>query len=137
MRKLSLIIGITLLEVAAALEFYDFFVTNEGIRYFASQPQRLLYVAAIAIAGGLLAVGINRIPPGRRRTLTLVALGGFASSLSCMAGMFALRLLSFSSIITESGMWGGVATALGAMSVMPVLLWLEFYIVWKRRETGT
>ena len=49
MRKIPLILGLTLLAVLTVWETYDFFVTNDGIGYFTSQPQRLLYIVGIGV----------------------------------------------------------------------------------------
>ena len=135
MRKISLILGLALLAVLTVWEAYDFLVTNDGVGYFTSNPRRLLYVVAIGVGGGLLALAFSRVSPVTRRALRLAALGGFAACVTAFLAVFATRLASFAPMVTESGMWGWVVAALASLSVVAVLVWLEFYLVWRRHET--
>jgi hypothetical protein len=61
MRRLPLILGLALIVALTIWEIYDFFVTNEGVRYFSSEPGRLVYVVLLALAGGLVAFAISRL----------------------------------------------------------------------------
>jgi len=115
-------------------EAYAFFVTNDGIRYFASQPSRLLMVAAISIIGGSLALAISRLTPFARRGLTLLTLGIVAALASCVLGLLAVSLLSFSSMITDAGTWPLVLVAFLSVSGGVFLLWFEFFRVLRRDE---
>ena len=134
MRKLPLMLGLMLLAVLTVWEAYDFLVTNDGVGYFTLHPRRLLYVVAIGVGGGLLAFGFSRLAPLPRRALKLAALGGFAACVTVFLIILAMRLASFAPMITESGMWGWVVTALASLTVVAVLVWLEFYSVWRQHE---
>ena len=134
MRKLSLILGLMLLVVLIAWEAYDFLTTNDGVGYFTSHPLRLLYVVGIGVVGGILALAFSRLSPVARRTLRLTALGGFGACVTAFLAIFTARLASFAAMVTESGAWGWVVAALVSLSVITVLVWLEFYLVWRRHE---
>jgi hypothetical protein len=134
MRKIPLILGLMLVVALTVHDLYQFFVTDDGVGYFTAQPRRLLFVAGIALVGGLLAFAFSRFSPTARRTLRLTALGGFAACITLFLAVFATRLTSFASMVTESGMWGWVIAALVSLSVVAVLVWLEFYLVWRRHE---
>ena len=134
MRKLPFIFGIALLAVLIVWDTYDFFVTDDGVRYFTSQPRHLLSVAVLGVVGGVLALAFSRLSPVARRTLRLLALGGFATCVTGFLAIFGVRLASFASTVTESGMWVWVIAALASLSVIAVLIWLEFYLVWRRHE---
>ena len=133
MRILPLILGLALVAVLTGLEVYDFFVTNDGIGYFASHPRRLLYVAVIGIAGGLLALAFSRVSSVSRRVLRLVVLGGIGACVTAYLAVFSARLASLPPMETEFAIWGGVAATLGSLSIVAALVWLEFYLVWSRR----
>ena len=132
MRKIPLIIGLTLLAALTASETYEFFITNDGIGYFTSQPHRLLYIVGIGVVGGALALAFSRLSPVTRRTLRLAVLGGFGVCVTVFLATFAARLTSFTSMVTGAGAWAWVITALISLSVIAVLIWLEFYFVWRR-----
>lgn len=134
MRKIPLILGLMLVAALTVHDAYQFFVTDDGVGYFTSQPRRLLYVVGIAVVGGLLALAFSRFSPMTRRALRLTALGGFAACITAFLAIFATRLASFASMVTDSGMWGWVIAALISLSVVAVLVWLEFYLVWRRHE---
>ena len=136
MRRIPLILGLMLLAGLTVHDTYQFFVTDDGVGYFTSQPHRLLYVAVIGVAGGVMALALSRLSPVARRRLRLLALGGFAACLTAFLAIFATRLASFASMVTESGMWGWVIAAFASLSVVAVLVWLEFYWVWSRHETA-
>ena len=76
MRRIPLILGLVLIAALIVHDVYEFFVTNEGIRYFSSEPSRLLYVILLGIAGGMVALGISRISPASQRKLKPVRLHG-------------------------------------------------------------
>ena len=135
MRKIPLILGLTLLTILTVRDTYEFFMTDDGVGYFTSQPHRLLYVTIIGVVGGVLALAFSRLSPVARRTLRLVALGGFGMCITAFLAIFAARLASFTSMVTDSGLWGWVIAALVALSVATVLVWLEFYFAWRRHET--
>jgi len=132
MRRLPLILGLTLIAAMTVWEVYDFFVTNEGIRYFSSEPARLVPVVLVGLAGGAVAFGISRLSPSSQRTLKLAALGTFGTVLLCALGLFAYSLARFAPTVSEAGTWGWIAAAFVSFGVMAVLVWLEFRQVWRR-----
>jgi hypothetical protein len=132
MRRLSLIVGLALIAVMTVWEVYDFFVTNAGIRYFSSDPLRLVPVVLLGLAGGVVAFGISRLSPGLQRTLKLTALGSLGTILLCALGLFAYSFARFGPMVGEAGGSGWVAAALLSGAVMEVLVWLEFRQVWRR-----
>ncbi len=88
MRRIPLILGLVLITGLVIQDIYEFFVTNEGIRYFSSKPARLLYVMLLGVAGGVAAFGISRLSPASQRRLKLLALGGFGGLLVAEVALF-------------------------------------------------
>ncbi len=132
MRRLPLILGLALIVAGTVREVYDFFVTNEGIRYFSSEPRRLLYVLLLGVAGGMVAFGISRLSPGSQRTLKLAVLGTFGVFLIAGLGLFAYHLTWAAPMVTEAGMWGWIVALFTSFAVIAGLLWLEFRKVWRQ-----
>lgn len=132
MRRLPLILGLALVVVLTIWEVYDFVVTNEGVRYFSSEPRRLAYVMILGLTGGLVAFGISRQSPGSQRTLMLTALGTFGVLLLGVLGLFAYHLTRAASIVSEAGMWGWMAAAIVSVAVLAGLVWFEFHQKWRR-----
>ena len=132
MRRLPLIIGLALIVALTVRESYDFFATNEGVRYFSSEPRRLLHVMLLGLAGGLVAFGISRLSPGSQRTLKLTVLGTFGTLLLGVLGLFAFHLTWAAPMVSEAGMWGWIAAALASFAVLAGLVWFEFRQVWRR-----
>lgn len=134
MRRLPLIFGLVLLTVLTIHDLYGFFVTDEGIRYFSSDPRRLTYVLLLGIVGGVIAVGISRLSPGSLRSLKLTALGTFGTVLVSGLCLCGYHLASLLPMVREAGAWGLAAAALGFLSlaVVAVLVWFEFRQVWRQ-----
>ena len=132
MRRLPLIIGLALIVALTIRDLYDFFVTNEGVRYFSSEPRRLVYMVLLGLAGGLVAFGISRLSPGAQRTLKLAALGTFGTLLLGVLGLFAYHLPWTSPMVSEAGIWGWIVAAFLSFAVLAVLVWIEFCLVWRR-----
>jgi hypothetical protein len=132
MRRLSLIFGLVLIAALTVHEVYEFLVTNEGIRYFSSQPRRLLYVMMLGVAGGIVACGISRLSPGSQRKLKLTTLGAIGTILPGAFGCLGFVLTWAAPMVTESGMWGWMAAALVLFAVLGGLVWLEFRQVWRQ-----
>jgi hypothetical protein len=134
MRRISLILGLVLITVLIIHDLYEFFVTNQGLSYFSSEPRRLLYVVLLAVSGGVVALGISRLSPGSQRTLKLAALGTFGAAIVSVLGLFAYHLARLLPMMREAGVWGLIAAALVflSFSVVAVLVWLEFRQVWRQ-----
>jgi hypothetical protein len=132
MRHLPLILGITLIVGMTIWEVYDFFVTNEGVRYFSSEPLRLVPVVLLGLAGGVVAFGISRLSPRSQRTLKLAALGTFGTLLLFTLGLFAYSVGQLAPMVDEGNSWGWMAAAFISFAVLAVLVWFEFRQVLRR-----
>ena len=103
MKKWSIIIVAALVATWLVVDTVREFFANETIHYFSSEPHRLLYVAAIAIAGGFAALGFTRLSPRAQRHVRVFAWGAAASTLTAFVGYFVFCLASLSSLVIESG----------------------------------
>lgn len=79
------------MTVMTVWEIYEFLVTNEGVRYFTSDPRRLLPVVFLGVAGGIVAFGVSRLSPRSQRILNLIALSIFGLFMLVVLGVFALK----------------------------------------------
>lgn len=134
MKKWSLIAAVTAFAIFAVADLVHDFVANDPIGYFSAEPHRLLYVAGIAIPGGLAAWGFHRLSPRAQRHLRLCGWGAAASAMTAIAGCAVFCFLSLFSFIVELG---------GATRILEVFLllllsfgiaayfWHEFRRVWK------
>lgn len=132
MRRLSLTIALTVIVAMTIWEVYAFLVTNEGIRYFLSEPRRLVMVLLLGLAGGAVALGISRLSPSRQRILKLAALGTFGTVVLIGIAFLGYSLVHFAPLLSEAGSWGLIAAAFVAFLVMAALIWCEFRHVWRR-----
>ena len=135
MRRLPLIIGLALITGLTVRDLYEFFVTDDGIHYFSSEPRRLLYVMVLGAAGGLVALWISRMSSGSQRKLKLAALGGFGTLLVGALVSFAYLLCSLGTsgfMAALEWAWIAALIAVVPMMVVTVLVWLEFLEVWKQ-----
>ena len=133
MRRIPLILGLVLIAGMIARDIYEFFVTNEGIAYFSSKPNRLLYVMLLGVGGGVVAFGISRLSPKSQSNLKLLALGGFGSVLVVAVAFFGHLLCRLAvAPLIEAPLWGWIIAAFCSMAVAAVFIWLEFRQVWRR-----
>lgn len=137
MSKVSLILGFILLTILIASDLRDFLTTDEGVRYFTSEPRRFVYVVAIALIGGALALLFSRLSPITRRKITLVMFGGFAACFTGLVVLFATLLPSISFVIAESGKLPLIFSALVLAIAAVALIWFEFYLFWRRSKSCT
>ena len=134
MRRSILVLGLAILSVAAFREIYDFVVTNDGIHYFASRPQRLLNISGIALAGGVLTLLISKLSPTARRRLTLVTLASIAAIATMIVAAFVAAMTTYSSEITDLGSWRLSLLALGSLAAVASVVWFEFVFTLRRDE---
>lgn len=127
MKRWSIIIAATLVATWLVVDTVREFFANETIRYFSSEPHRLLYVAAIAIAGGFAALGFTRLSPRAQRRVRIFAWGAAASTLTAIAGYFAFCSFSLASFIAESGSPVWILFVPLILSGIAAYLWFEFY----------
>ncbi len=126
MRRVPLILGLVLITALIIHDIYEFVVTNEGIRYFSSEPKRLLYVLLLGALGGLIALAISRLSPDSQRRLKLTGLGALGVSLTCGLAFFGFVIVSTGPMVRDAGMFWWVAVGLFGMGVAAGLVWLEF-----------
>ena len=131
MKKWGAIIAAALVAAWLAVDTLREFFANETIQYFSTQPHRLLYVAAIAIAGGAVALVFGRLPREAQRRVRLFAWGAAASTLTAFLGYMLFSLASLSFLVAESGGTAWVLLALSLFSAIAAYLWFEFYRAWK------
>lgn len=103
------------------------FVTNDPIGYFSTEPHRLFYVVVIAIAGGLAALGFDRLPRRAKRHVIVFAWGTAASTTTVFTGYFAICFFSLSSFIIEFGSTFWILFVPFVLAGIAAYLWVEFY----------
>ena len=133
MKGWSIIIAATLVTAWLLVDTVREFFANETVRYFSSDPYRLLYVAAIGIAGGFAALGFVRLPARAQQQVRVFSRGAAASALTVIGGYFVFCFYSLSSFIAESGNAIGVLFVLLILACIVAYLWLEFYRASKSR----
>ena len=110
MKRWLTIIIVALVVVCALADLIREFYANDTINYFASEPRRLLYVAAIAVAGGLLALAFSRLSGQAQRSVRLFGWGAAASWLTAFCG-YAFYQSAFLSPVIVANSGAGVQAA--------------------------
>jgi hypothetical protein len=82
------VIAVALFMIFVVADFVHDFIANDPIHYFAQQPGGLLWVAAIAIGGGLITLAFSRLSPRWQRWVKLLASVSAAVCLTALAGYF-------------------------------------------------
>jgi len=128
MKKLSVIIAVTLFAVFAIADLVHDFMTNDPVHYFSEQPHQLLVVAVVAVVGGLVAFLFYRLSPHCQRRVKLVTMGSAASFVTVCGVYFGYQFLHLS-------VFGGYTLALAFLCVgtIAALLWFEFYQICRSR----
>ncbi|MGA3178938.1 MAG: hypothetical protein ABSF38_01200 [Verrucomicrobiota bacterium] len=126
------VFALALFGIFAVGDFVRDFNANEPIRYFAAQPLQLLWVAAIAIGGGLIAEGFCRLSPRLQRRVKICATGLVATFLTIFTGYFLYQIAGLFSVVgARPGpvfvLW--IACGFGGAA----FLWFEFYQISKSR----
>lgn len=135
MKKFWFILGLLLVAALTVEEVYDFFITNQGVAYFSSRPQRLLYVAGIAVLAGGIAFAYGRLSVGWQRTARLSVLALIAAALTgfcCYMAVVAARILAEPSLASHRWPVAGCWLLFLAFAVW---LWFEFWHLWRRGAT--
>jgi hypothetical protein len=126
-------IGIIAIVAAVTFELVDSvrdFNGNDTIHYFAKQPSRLLLIASIGIAGGIIAVILEKLRPR-----VTYCVWGLALSILTMSGIY--MSYEFISVARQFGplnSWQIVTLLPLSLGIMICLLWLEFYFDIKKRR---
>jgi len=134
MKRWAVIIAITLITIWMVVDAVCEFIANDSIRYFAVEPRRLLWVAAIGVGGGLMTLVFCRLSARLQRTVKLFAIGSAASCLTVFACCLLYQIAGLSldlGVLPGPVFIKGVAWSFGGAA----LLWYEFYRVSKRRVT--
>jgi len=143
LKRWSRIAAVTLLAAwIVVLAARDLF-SHETIGYYSTQPLRLLYVAAVAVAIGLTVLAYNRLSPRTRRHIRIFTWGAGASTLSISIGYMVYMVISIFSLttspLTHAGTGGGLLVTsieygVHWMLLLPLYLscvaaylWFEFY----------
>jgi len=132
MKKTRYIVAVTAFAIFAVADLVHDFVANDPIGYFSTEPRRLLYVAAIAIAGGLATLGYYGLSPRVHRHIELFGRGAAASIMTAFVGYCVYRFLSFAAY------YGGSVRAIWLLPLLLMLsgiaayLWYEFCRAWKK-----
>jgi hypothetical protein len=109
------------------------FVSSDGFHYYSDRPNRLLLVALIAIAGGLLAFSFSTLSPKLQRRIKLVLLGSASAFVmlvgACISYQFAALPALFKPAIPWFVPW---PLALGTLGIAGLLAW-EFSRVLRTR----
>jgi len=129
------VIAVALFMIFFVAGFVHDFIANDPIHYFAQQPARLLWVAAIAIGGGLITLAFSRLSPRWQRWVKLLASVSAAVCLTALAGYFVYVFFWWSS-------WSGISNVPVSIIAAPLwsgagaaFLWFVFYRLTKRRIT--
>jgi hypothetical protein len=131
MRRVPLILGLALILGLTLYNVYEFLVTNDGVRYFSSDPTRLAYAVLLGVLGGGSALGISRLSPAFRRRLKLLALAGLGGLLvggGAFLGYLFCVLTPEQPSASPSRYW--IAAGFTSMIVVSLFVWLEFRHVW-------
>ena len=128
MKKRTIIAALmwTAFAVLVAADFVHQFAVNDPVGYFATEPRQLLYVAAIAITGGLAALGFYRLSPRARRHIRIFGWGAAASTVTGFIVWFAFSLVSLASLAAQYGGVLWVLVALLSFGGLAAYLWFEF-----------
>ena len=128
MRKVGVIVVVTLFAIFSIADIVRDFIANDPVHYFSEQPSQLLVVAAIAIVGGLVVLFFYRLSPHWQRRVKLFTLGSAASFVTVCGVYFGYEFarLSFFSGYTLTLAFLGI----GAIAS---LLWFEFYQIFRSR----
>ena len=136
MKKWSTISATALVAIWLVVDTVREFFANDTVQYFSSEPHRLLYVAVIAIAGGVVAVVFNRLPRPAQCQLKLFAWGAAATTLTAFISYMVFSLVPLSTLIIESADSAWVVLVPLLLSVTAAFLWFEFYRAWNTRKRG-
>ena len=133
MKRWIVIFTVTLFAIVAVVDVVHDFVTNDPVHYFIEQPRHLLLVAIIAITGGLIAFVFDRLSPQLKSSVKLFTLGSVASCLTVLTGYFTFEVARLSSLLGSSDGRRAFMLVPLCLGLVVVLLWLEFFQVFKKR----
>ena len=135
MKRMPTILLIAAFVIWAVSDAIHEFRANDTAAFYSSRPERLLYVLAIAVFGGLVAIVFYRLSPGGQRRAKLLALGSVATFLTTFLGYMLFRSLPLSSTLAVPA---GVLLLLFPLIFVGALasgFWYEFFHVLKSGRT--
>jgi hypothetical protein len=138
-KKLGIIAGVIAFAIFAVAELVHDFLAGDPVEYFRREPSRLLYVAAIAIAGGLLTLSFQKLPPRAKRLARNWGLGAAATVTTAGVGFFTYILFSLASMISKFGgsIWSAVAMCLPTIllwTAITAYCWFTCWRLWKKES---
>ncbi len=135
MKRIATALLIAAFIVWAIVDAVHEFRANETAKFYSSHPERLLYVLAIAVVGGVVAILFYRLSPSSQRRAKLFALGGVAIFLTTFLGYWLIRLVPQLPTLAAST---GVLFLLLPLIFVGALasgFWYEFFHVLKTGRT--
>jgi hypothetical protein len=134
MKKFVAIVLFALFVILPVINIVQEFIANDTMHYFREQPSRLLLVAAIGIAGGLVAFMMCRLSSRRQRQIKLLTLGVTASFVTVTGGCFTILLAGLPPQIDLGiSKIRMILTVVLCVVAVAGVLWFEFYQVFKKR----
>jgi hypothetical protein len=133
-KRILFILALAVLPALLVHDVYEFVTSDDGLRYYTSEPRRLLYVLGLALGGGFAAFLFSRLKPQLQRGLKMSALGLVGASFTMCVWLFPYVLLRFRELLT----WhDGGLIAVGSMGcgALAGYFWFEFIQVWKTGKT--
>jgi hypothetical protein len=134
MKKLVGIILVVAFVIFAIADIIHDFIASDGIHYFSAQPHRLLLVAVIGIAGGLVAFGFSALSPRLQRGVKLVVLGSGASFVMLAGGYLSFQVASLPKLVDPTLSRHIPWILLLCTIAVAGLLCFEFYRVLRSRD---
>lgn len=134
MTTTRILVALVFLVAMTGWEFYGFVVEDQGLRYFASDPRRLLLPLVIGVVGGVLALGVSQFSPGIKRNWKLAVLGGVAvlqTALLAGLGMVARSVLTGEIPYLDAATKRWLVAGLVSLAISGGFSWLELYRAWK------
>lgn len=132
----SIVAAIWLVIALAILwQIFDFVVVNEGIRYFAAEPIRILLALGVGVIGGLGVLGWHQLPERQRRVAKLILSTSCAIALSAFAVSFVSLLWSLKSTdVALPSPWQIAGITIGFV-ILGGFAWWEFFRTLKHKES--
>ena len=140
MKKLGMITAVSALGVFAVLDLIRSFVVDDPIGYFRQEPSGLLYVAGIAVLGGLVVGGFYNLSARARRQAQIVGLGAVASGATAAVGYFVFLFFSLASTVFKHGVsfWSPLSMFLPVLFILLAVAtccWIACWRVWRKRTS--
>jgi len=136
MKKISSLVLVALFVVWSSINLIQEINADDTLQYFRERPARLLLVAGIGIAGGLVAYLVCRLSSRRQRQLKLWLSGLAGGFVTLAGGGFTLWMAGMTMPPeTDPGISKGrmVFTLLFCTMATAGVLWFEFWRGFKQR----